>query len=487
MNNARITIAILLLLSPLDILGEKVSKYTKLNKDKRKFEENDNYIIVKYGNQTIYNARQFKNEYRQDVDYIKYKGNTVDLTQQFTIEKNGIIEIYFSKKVLSLKNFFYDYSDPNVEYISSINLKYFDSSSLESLESTFYGCISLESIDLSTFNAPSLTNMAQTFFHCSSLKTLDLSNIKSSSIINTNRMLCGCESLLHINMNNLDLSNVKDSAYMFYNMKKINCLEINGLKDNDKINDEFNREYGLNGKNNLTICKNEDNLPIEKPNYIICKYGIRTEYPDGFQNKYRKNISYIKYRNSIVGPSETLIIEANTSIEIYFSEPITSLYGFFSAGVNKDPKTQNITSIDLSHFDSSFIEDTAFMFYNCSSLEEINFENFNTSRVTSMMRMFNSCSNLKSLDLSIFNTSKVTDMNSMFSSCSNLKSLNLSIFDTSKVVNLGYMLYSCTSLEYLDISNFNISQTNDIEFIFNNASSIKYINFYNAQIGKIMN
>ena len=130
------------------------------------------------------------------------------------------MKLYFSKKVLSLKKIFYDYSEPNVEYISSINLTYFDSSSLESLESTFYGCISLESIDLSTFNAPFLTNMAKTFFHCNLLKILDLSNIKSSWII--------------------DLSNVNDSAYMFYNMKKINFLEINGLKDNEKINDEFN-------------------------------------------------------------------------------------------------------------------------------------------------------------------------------------------------------------------------------------------------------
>ena len=130
------------------------------------------------------------------------------------------MKLYFSKKVLSLKKIFYDYSEPNVEYISSINLTYFDSSSLESLESTFYGCISLESIDLSTFNAPFLTNMAKTFFHCNLLKILDLSNIKLSSII--------------------DLSNVNDSAYMFYNMKKINFLEINGLKDNEKINDEFN-------------------------------------------------------------------------------------------------------------------------------------------------------------------------------------------------------------------------------------------------------
>ena len=53
MNNARIFVAILLLISPIDILAEKVSKYTKMNQDKRKLEENANYIIVQYGKQTF--------------------------------------------------------------------------------------------------------------------------------------------------------------------------------------------------------------------------------------------------------------------------------------------------------------------------------------------------------------------------------------------------------------------------------------------------
>ena len=210
-NTLRIFVAILFLILPIEILGEKVPKYTKMNHAKRKLEENNNYIIVKYGTETTYKANSFKNQYRQSVNYINYNGETVPLTQDFTIKANDIIQIHLSP-VTTLEKFFYDYYDPNVEYISSIDLTHFDSSLIESLESTFYGCISLESIDLSTFTAPYLTNMAQTFFHCSFLKALDLSKLNSSSITNTNRMFCGCESLLYINMNNLDLSNVDNAT-----------------------------------------------------------------------------------------------------------------------------------------------------------------------------------------------------------------------------------------------------------------------------------
>ena len=44
--------------------------------------------------------------------------------------------------------------------------------------------------------------------------------------------------------------------------------------------------------------------------------------------------------------------------------------------------------------------------------------------------MFSGCSQLSSLNLSNFDTSKVTDMGYMFSGCWQLSSLNLSSFNT---------------------------------------------------------
>ena len=55
-----------------------------------------------------------------------------------------------------------------------------------------------------------------------------------------------------------------------------------------------------------------------------------------------------------------------------------------------------------------------------------------------MSSMFYSCSNLTSLDVSNFDTSKVTDMGGMFYSCSNLTSLDVSNFDTSNANKHGF-------------------------------------------------
>ena len=61
-----------------------------------------------------------------------------------------------------------------------------------------------------------------------------------------------------------------------------------------------------------------------------------------------------------------------------------------------------------------------YMFYKCSSLEELNFSSFNTEKVTNMKKMFSDCILLKKLNLSI-NTSNVIDMSCMFEGCSLLE------------------------------------------------------------------
>ena len=121
----------------------------------------------------------------------------------------------------------------------------------------------------------------------------------------------------------------------------------------------------------------------DNDNYIIAKYGTETTYEANvFKNDDRQIVDHIKYKDNVVDLTESFSIEANTTIEIYFSEPIASVAQFFN--INMDGNVKNIAYIDLSHFDSSSVEDTQYMFYGCSSLEEINFNNFKTSKVTKM-------------------------------------------------------------------------------------------------------
>lgn len=66
--------------------------------------------------------------------------------------------------------------------------------------------------------------------------------------------------------------------------------------------------------------------------------------------------------------------------------------------------------------------------------------------ITDMNNMFNYCTSLTSLDMSHFDTSNVTDMNNMFSYCTSLTSLDLSGWNTSKVIRMDHMFSGCSSL-----------------------------------------
>ena len=125
------------------------------------------------------------------------------------------------------------------------------------------------------------------------------------------------------------------------------------------------------------------------------------------------------------------------------------------------------------------INNTEYMFKDCSDIIEFDFYNFDTSEIILMKEMFSGCSSITSLDLYYFDTRKVVDMNDMFSGCSLLTSIYLSSFDTSHVTRMNYMFSGCSSLTSLDLSNFDTSQVIRINQMFNGCSNLEYINLEN--------
>lgn len=107
--------------------------------------------------------------------------------------------------------------------------------------------------------------------------------------------------------------------------------------------------------------------------------------------------------------------------------------------------------INVSSFNTSKVTNMSRLFNNNYATEIIGLENFNTSLVTNMSYMFRD-SQATSLDLSSFNASNVTSMFQMFGS-SNVKVLDLSTFDTSKVTNMYCMFYFAKNLKTIYTSS----------------------------------
>lgn len=136
-----------------------------------------------------------------------------------------------------------------------------------------------------------------------------------------------------------------------------------------------------------------------------------------------------------------------------------------------------MSSLDLSNFDTSNVTNMKGIFYGCRSLISIDISNWDTSKATSMYGLFGYCEKLELdySDLSHFNTSNVEDMQSMFYCDYKLTSLDLSKWNTSKLTNVHQMFRGCDSLTSLNISNWNTSNITDMEMMFYYCSSLTTI------------
>ena len=120
------------------------------------------------------------------------------------------------------------------------------------------------------------------------------------------------------------------------------------------------------------------------------------------------------------------------------------------------------------------------MFSSMSNLTTLDLSHFDTSNVASMSGMFSGMTNLTTLDLSHFDTSNVASMSGMFSGMTNLTTLDLSNFDTSKVTNMNFMFYldgmyiSEDKLETIYVNNdFNTAKLTDFSGMFQNRKKLR--------------
>ena len=166
------------------------------------------------------------------------------------------------------------------------------------------------------------------------------------------------------------------------------------------------------------------------------------------------------------------------TVEYLNIEKVTTMLDMF---VN----CKQLTSLDLSGWDTSAVTNMRAVFYNCSGLTSLDLSGWDTSKVTSMYDMFNGCKQLTSLNLSGWDTGKVTDMTAMFRGCSALTSLDLSGWDTGKVTNMYAMFYSCNQLTSLDVSGWDTSQVTNMQYTFNSCSALTSLDLSGWDTGEV--
>ena len=236
------------------------------------------------------------------------------------------------------------------------------------------------------------------------------------------------------------IKGIKTMEEKMENIKKNNDIEIKRLKTRiikleKKIKEEKNENKKLKGK--IEIMKNENDEKNKKielveedknkiennkdflnnnnkdkkknndDNYIICEYNIKNKNNIQILNSYEE---VVRNNNYYKGKGIENEKEIKDNCEIYLNEnKINFNYKYELEG-------KNIIKI----ISKNSLNNTNYMFSNCSSLNSLNLSNFNTNNIINMSYMFSDCSSLTSLNLSNFNTNNVNNMSYMFSYCSSL-------------------------------------------------------------------
>lgn len=149
---------------------------------------------------------------------------------------------------------------------------------------------------------------------------------------------------------------------------------------------------------------------------------------------------------------------------------------------------EKLVSLDLSNFDTRNLTNMDKMFYGMSSITNLNISSFNTSNVTNMNALFYGMSNIENINISSFNTQNVTNMSHMFSGMHKLKQLQLpTTFDTSNVTDMSFMFAQDHKLKTLNLGHLNTSRVTTMEKMFNNMWALESLDVSSFDTSNVTN
>ena len=355
---------------------------------------------------------------------------------------------------------------------------YLNVSSVTKMDYMFSGCSSIEVIDISGFQlSKKITSMTYMFSGCSKLTTI-LQGDGWRTATGTN-MFEGCTSIIgndgYTYNSSCTDATYANTYYYFTKGKYKIFFDFDG--DGSLSTDEKAKTYtykdltneqtfdatyctkphgtydfaywagtGITGTNTTTITLSSTdkgnriysvNWKLPYVEYNSSEYTLTFKYGMESEKKASTNTTY-ELNKSGVNPSwSNLEYTQKVVFDPSFADarPETCLSWFSGMA--------SLTTIEgLQYLYTNEVKDMTKMFYHCVNLTSLNLSNFNTAQVTSMNNMFNTCENLKTIRVGGgWDTKKVTSeygKDGVFTGCNNLVGESGTNYKTAKVSDVSY-------------------------------------------------
>ena len=364
---------------------------------------------------------------------------------------------------------------------TSINLNKIITSDITNMSGMFEGCTNLATLDITTLNVGSATDLSNMFKDCSSLTSLTLpASFDTSAATDISGLFQGCTGLTSLSLTGFTTNTTSgvNMARLFKDCSGLTSITLPAGFDTSMATSLAGLFQGCTGISSLNLTSFDASSATDISNMFQGCTGLTSITLTGFTTNTTSGVNMAGlFQGCSKLTSITLPASFNTS-------RATNMAGMFY-GCEKLNGTLN-----LSNFNTANVTDMSYMFCACRALTGINFgSNFSTANVTDMSYMFSSqdsvvepppAMNLTSLDVTGFDTAKVTNMKQMFYLCYKLTTLDVSGFNTAKVTDMSSMFacYNYNSAKYpgklttLNLSGWDFTNVTTVAHIFDRQEKL---------------
>ncbi|MDO4624507.1 MAG: BspA family leucine-rich repeat surface protein [Enterococcus hirae] len=439
------------------------------------------------------------------------------------VDAKSIKKIVLSGKVVapedSRRLFSYSYLT-NVTEIEG--LSQLDTSNVTDMRCMFSDMRSVINLDVSGFDTSNVTSMNYMFKNMSSITSLDVSGFDTSNVTGMYTMFQGLSRVTSLDLSNFDTHKVTDMRDMFVDtpLKKLILGDtfkfVESGSENAKLTSAWKREDGT-GKVYTAedFMKNYGTGDLTAGTYVSVETGTWGTSPYMFDENtgvltieagelsgYEESpwnsdkvdseaIKKIVLAGKVVAPEDSAYLFSSDLTGSKYLNNLTEIEGLNQLGTSNVTNMRemfkemsNLTSLDVSSFDTSKVTDMSYMFYR-NGVTSLDVSGFDTSKVTVMSYMFLGMKNITNLDVNGWNTSNVTSMYGMFSGMSSVTSLDVSGFDTCNVTTMREMFREMGNLTSLDLSGFYTSNVTDMSTMFYDMDNLTSLDVSSFDTSKV--
>ncbi len=297
--------------------------------------------------------------------------------------------------------------------LTGVDLSMCDMSGAKSLYAMFNKCKALENVKLGWGDFSKVSNAGLMFQGCESLLELDLSGVDLSGASDLSNMFYGCESLLELDLSGFDLSALKGESTRKTQNMLAGCSALERLVLPGKLDTEGNIQLDkalyLEG-NRKVGYRNISKAPVGA---VLVK-----GYPDDYWYE-EDSVAKVIILESYLGKERDVFIPADISIDGERWEIVLGLdnYAVFA-------KNTYIVNVEME--EGIKINSAYSMFWNCTELETVSVPEADTAELISTYGMFAGCGRLRSVDISGMDLAGIessSDIAFMFYECTGLEEI----------------------------------------------------------------